>query len=1035
MNCTACGFANPPNAKFCAGCGQALHLRCGTCGTELVGGARFCFSCGAPVAADPPTDNAPAPPTDVPAESMDAGAERRMVTILFADIVGSTVLGEQFDPEDLAELMSRALAEMTRAVEGAGGTVGRLMGDGMLAFFGAPISHEDDPLRAIRAALAIRDHVGALSESLAAEGGPQLQVRVGLNSGLVVVGQVGGDVFSEYTTMGDAANTAARMQGAAGPDEVFVSAATAELLRHAVALEFVGELDLKGKAQPVAAYRVSGAAPAPGASTRGLAGRVTPMVGRDVELAQLVSRYGEVVASNRLAWVTVVGEAGIGKSRLTQAFVEALESTSPTPTVLRARALEQAADAYSLLRDLLLQRYGDVDARGGTRAERRRRLADAVAADLAGAPAIDVERSGRDLSALVLSEAAGPDPRGLAERALTALATLLGMLAARAPLVLVLEDLHWADDASLDALPRIVDDLVDRPVFVLGNARAGLYTRRPHWGEGEAAHSRLDLAQLSAVALEGLLRTLLDSDAQVPAEIRAFVLERGEGNPYYVEELVHMLLMRQILTRSASGGWVVDATALDGGEVPTTLAGMLQAHLDALTAAQKRLLQLASVFGREFWSGAIEALSATDAVPESDLDALRHNGLLFARGRSSFVGEREFLFKHALLRDAAYASLLKRQRPALHAKAADWLFTASGDRYPEYAAQIGEHCLAAARPLSAALHLGAAGDREREVYANATAVAFYNRAIDLWGGAGAGGDIPAAERAGAAGLPDDVTATRAAFQLLRGRELALDTAAVRDQQRADLEAMAHLAARLDDAAISYVHFRRSWLAQRVGDAAAAESEARAALATAGDDRHARADALVNLGNALVLNKAGAEAEQPFREAVQLFDALGDRAAAANAWLGVAQACQSDERPTDAHRSADNALSLYRDAGDLVGQAATLTSKAVTHGIYGQLDAVEPLLADALKLYRAAGERDGEGMTLHNLGYLAKERGDLVAATEHFSEALAIFQATKNASDAADVLEELAAVWATLGDATAAVRASAGAEEARAAVRE
>jgi len=1035
LNCTTCGFANPPNAKFCAGCGRALLLLCGTCGTELVGGARFCFSCGAPVATDASADDAAAPPNETaPTEAMDTAAERRMVTILFADIVGSTVLGERFDPEDLAELMSRALAEMTRAVEGAGGTVGRLMGDGMLAFFGAPISHEDDPLRAIRAALAIRDHVGALSDALAVDGGPRLQVRVGLNSGLVVVGQIGGDVFSEYTTMGDAANTAARMQGAAGADEVFVSAATAELLRHAVALEFVGELELKGKAQPVAAYRVAGAAPALGASTRGLAGRVTPMVGRDAELAQLLSRYGEAVASDRLAWVTVVGEAGIGKSRLTQAFVEGVEATAPTPTVLRARALEQAADAYSLLRDLLLQRYGDVDARGGTRAQRRHRLADAIAADLSGAPAVDRERSGRDLSALVLSEAAGPDPRGLAERALTALAALLGVLAARAPLVLVLEDLHWADDASLDALPRLVDDLAERPVIVLGNARAGLYARRPHWGEGEAAHSRLDLAQLSAGALEGLLRTLLDSDAPVPTEIRAFVLERGEGNPYYVEELVHMLLMRQILTRAAAGEWVVDATALAGGEVPTTLAGMLQAHLDALTAAQKRLLQLASVFGRAFWSGAVEALVATDVMTESDLDALRHNGLLFARGRSSFAGEREFLFKHALLRDAAYASLLKRQRPALHAKAADWLFTTSGDRYPEYAAQIGDHCLAAARPLSAALHFGAAGDREREVYANATAVAFYNRAIDLWGGAGAEVDIPAAERAGTAGIPDGVTATRAAFQLLRGRELALDTAARRDLQRADLEAMARLAARLDDAAISYVHFRRSWLAQRVGDAAAAESEARAALATAGDDRHARADALVNLGNALVMAKSGADAEEPFREAVRLFDALGDRAAAANAWLGVARACRLADRPADAHRSFENALSLYRDAGDLIGQAATLTSQAVMRGVHGELDAVEPLLTEALRLYRAAGERDGEGMTLHNLGYLAKERGDIAAATTRFSEALAVFKATKNTSDAADVLDELAGAWAAIGDEKSAARARTDAAKARAASR-
>jgi tetratricopeptide (TPR) repeat protein len=210
-----------------------------------------------------------------------------------------------------------------------------------------------------------------------------------------------------------------------------------------------------------------------------------------------------------------------------------------------------------------------------------------------------------------------------------------------------------------------------------------------------------------------------------------------------------------------------------------------------------------------------------------------------------------------------------------------------------------------------------------------------------------------------------------------------------------------------------VHFRRSWLAQRVGDAAAAASEARAALDAAGEDRHARADALVNLGNALVMNEVAAEAEGAFREAVQLFDEIAERAAAANAWLGVAQACQLAERPVDAQRSAENALALYRDAGDLIGQAATLTSKAVMHGMNGELDAVDPLLSDALALYRAAGERDGEGMTLHNLGYLAKERGDPEAARAYLTEALVIFRSTKNTAYTAAALSELSEVAAAL----------------------
>lgn len=951
-----------------------------------------------------------------------------MVTILFADIVGSTVLGEQHDPEDLAELMGRALAAMTRGVEAAGGTVGRLMGDGLLAFFGAPVSHEDDPLRAVRAALAIRTAVAGLSAELTAAGGPALQVRVGLNSGLVVVGQVGSDVFSEYTTMGDAANTAARMQSAAGPDEVFVSAATAELLRHAVALEPVGELVLKGKAQPVAAFKVVGEAPEPGASTRGLEGRSAPLIGREAELARLVAWYDDAVAARRLVWVTLVGDAGIGKSRLTQAFADAVAARSPAPTVLRARALEQAADAYSLLRDLLGKHYALDSHVDGLPVRRREALAAALALDLATVPHLDAAAAARDLAALVVSADPGRDPRGLADRAAAALAALLRTLADRSPLVLVFEDLHWADDASLDTIVDLVDALADAPVLILANARSSLLARRPHWGEGEAAHQRLDLGQLTPAALEALLAALLGAD-DVPAPVRDFVLARGEGNPYYVEELVHMLVVRDLVRRDGTA-WVVDDAALDGGAVPTTLAGMLQAHLDALTPAQKRLLQRAAVYGREFWASAVAALEPIDA---GDLDALRRTGLVQARGRSSFPGEREYLFKHALLRDAAYASILKRQRPPLHAAAADWLAAAAADdRYPAFAAQIAHHCLAADRPLAAAVHLGAAGDRERQAYANASAVDAYTRALALW--ADAPPEVPAAERRGAAGVPADVEPATARFGCLRGRELALDTLADRDGQRADLDAMAALAESLPPPARSYVHFRRSWLAQRLGDGATALAEARAALETAADDPHARADARVNLGNALLMTQAPAEAEAPFREAVHGFDAVGDRGAAANAWLGVARACRLAGRLPDAQRSAANALALYRDAGDLVGQAATLMVQAVMHGVQGQLDAAEPLLYDAQRLYRQAGERDGEGMSWHNLGFLSKERGELAAARGHLAAAAAVFRATRNAASLALVLDDLAEVTLALGDDAAAAAARRDAAAARAAPR-
>jgi class 3 adenylate cyclase/tetratricopeptide (TPR) repeat protein len=873
--------------------------------------------------------------------------ERRLVTILFADLVGSTSLGEAIDPEDLAEIINGAFAVMTRAVSDAGGYIARLMGDGLLAFFGAPVAHEDDPLRAVRAALAIRDGVADYGAEVAAAGGPRLGVRVGLDSGLVVVGQIGSDLFSEYTTLGDAANTAARLQGAAPPNEVYLSETTERLIHGAVALEPTPPLTLKGKAAPVAAFRLTGPPPEPGASVRGLPGVTTPLVGREGELARLLGMFDDVVAGRRGAWVTMAADAGVGKSRLMSAVLEELARRDAPLTIVRGRAVEQDALApYSLLKSLLAARFGTAGAGPGAA---RAAIEAGLARDLAAVPGLDAARAAGELAGLVRPEAAaGGDARGRAERALAALSAWARALAAASPLVLAAEDLHWADDASLDAVARLAGALRGAPALVLCNCRPDLFARRPLWGEGEAGHVRLDLGPLSPAATARLVAALVDAESPVPEDVGHFVAERSEGNPYYIEELVRMLLAREVLVRDGAS-WRVDQAKLEDGRVPTTLQGMLQARLDGLAPAEKDASQRASVFGRVFWGGALVALGAPDPAV---VDTLRGRGLVYARERSSFPDEREFLFKHALLRDAAYTTILKKARPGLHGAAADWLLGLVADQYGGFAAQIGRHCQEAGRDAAAARHYRAAADRALAGYANASAVDFYGRALAL--------------------LAEDDVDER--FACHKGRELALDLLGERDEQRADLAAMAELAPQIQGPATSYVHFRRSWLADRTGDFATAEAEAMAAIDAAGEDQAAQADGLVSLGNALLSLERWSEARVRFETALALRQALGDERGAAIALLGAASASEELQHLEEAQALYEQALATFRTLDDLSFQGKTLTNLAVLMARQGELAAAEPHFDAALHLYRAVGDRAGEWRALNNLGYLAIQTG-------------------------------------------------------------
>jgi len=764
MRCSGCGADYAPGTRFCQACGGRLVAECAACHAETEASAAYCGSCGTAIAtalSAAAGSATPMPSIDrlVPREFAERLLatrgrtlhERRLVTILFADIAGSTAMAERLDPEDVLEIVNGAFEHLIAPVYGYEGTVAELRGDGILAFFGAPIGHEDDPQRAVRAALDIQAGVREYATRLAAERGiEQFAARVGINTGLVVVGEVGSDLRIAYTAVGDAINMAARMEQNAPPGGILVSA---ETFGH-VADDFTADrqppLAVKGHADPMDTYLISSSrASVQVARPRRVAGLETRLIGREAELAEIASAVERSLAGDGGSILLLVGEPGIGKSRLLAEALAAATRRADAPDAWMGRATAATTTTpYGLLRDLWARRAGvlDSDTASGARERFERHVAAAVSGDPSALMRAHVigHLLGFDLSASPYLSGQLGDPRQVRDRALAYLAEDLRARAAVRPIVLALEDLHWADDSSLDALPGLAAALADRPVLLLATARPTLDERRPGWTGGSASVQRLSIGPLAPSAGEALATELLHRAESVPDALRDLVVGRAGGNPFFAEELVRMLLEDGVIEQLADRGdtWRVRSDLLGEVRVPLSLTGVLQARMDRLPPAERAMLQRASVVGRRFWDRALLRLAsmADGAADDTDplataatLSSLERRELVFERQPSTFEGSREYVFKHALVRDVAYEGLLRRQRRAYHGAIADWLVEIGGDRADEIAGLVGSHLELAGRAEEAARHLARAGARAAAAFANVEAIDLYRRALRLVG--------------------------------------------------------------------------------------------------------------------------------------------------------------------------------------------------------------------------------------------------------------------------------------------------------------
>lgn len=595
--CPRCGASVAPDAKFCASCGQALAE---TAATDEATHSRL-------------TAAAPAPLVEKMRAAKLTG-ERKPVTALFADIVGSTALAEQMDPEDWTAVINEAFDLMSTAVFRYEGTIAQLQGDAMLAFFGAPVAHEDDPDRAILAALDMVVATDEFARQLKATQGIDFRIRAGINTGPVVVGNVGSDLRYEYTALGDAMNVAARMQTAADPGTVLVTADTRRLVGDAFDFDDLGGIEVKGKAEPVHAFRVVGRKAAP-ARRRGLesVGLDSPMVGRDAPLQQLTNLF-DVVRAGRGRVAFVVGEPGIGKSRLLSELKRHV--LGPTgdagpdttgATWVEGRCVSYGRNLpYHLLIDVVRSILGISFVASESEA---RSTLDRELAKLLGDDPREIADTAPYLAHLLAlplrpDEAAQQnlDPENIQGRYVAATHRLLRSLAARGPVVLVCEDLHWADPASIEVAKQVLPLATQHPILFVTALRAErdsagwalIGQARELFGE---AMAEIHLDPLSPADSRALVANLLEIES-LPDPVRDLILARAEGNPFFVEEVVRMLIERGVIVSKANR-WVAteDIGAI---EIPETLHGLLLARIDQLPESAKRSLRIASVIGRQF---------------------------------------------------------------------------------------------------------------------------------------------------------------------------------------------------------------------------------------------------------------------------------------------------------------------------------------------------------------------------------------------------------------------------------------------------
>ena len=689
---------------------------CTACGQENPDGFRFCGACAAPLAAG----------------ETGQREERKIVTVLFADLVGFTSRSERMDVEDVRGTLAPYHALLREQLEHYGGTVEKFIGDAVMALFGAPIAHEDDPERAVRAALSIRAAIDRLNDE---EPELDLHVRVGVNTGEALVVLDADAARGEGMASGDVVNTAARLQTAAPVDGILVGESTYRATDRAITYLSAEPVVAKGKSQPLAVWEAVEARARLGVDV--VQRPTTPLVGRGEEVDLLLDALRRCRSERAVQLVTLVGVPGIGKSRLVWELMQAVERDPDFITWRQGRSLPYGDGVtYWALGEMIKAQAGILDTDAADDAGGK---LQAAVADLIHDPteAAWVEEHVRALAGLEAAAAVGGNRHS---EAAAAWRRFLEALADRQPLVLVFEDLHWADDALLDFIDHLADWSSDVPMLVVCTARPELLDRRRGWGGGKRNALTVALSPLADTDIARLIGTLLEQ-ALLPADTQLMLLRTAEGNPLYAEEYVRMLIDRGHLQHDGGRWRLAGTTELP---VPESVQGLIAARLDDLPVDQKRLLQDAAVLGKVVWLGALVSMSGLDRYQaETHLHALERREMLRRERRSSVASDTEYAFRHVLMRDVAYGQIPRSQRADRHQRAAVWIESLSADRgdtsdmLAHHYARALEYARDTGQPtedleIRTRLALRDAADRAGALSSLTAAQQHYRAALALW---------------------------------------------------------------------------------------------------------------------------------------------------------------------------------------------------------------------------------------------------------------------------------------------------------------
>jgi class 3 adenylate cyclase len=912
----------------------------------------------------------------------------KQVSILFLDVVGSTTLSQRLDPESISEVMDDALVRGTAIVEDHGGKVLQYADDNILAVFGAGEAREDDAERAIHCGLALLALGRMLgTEVRARHSHSGFNVRVGVHTGGVLLG---GRVDAEGTIRGIAVNIAARMEQTAPAGALRISHDTYAQVRGLFEVDAQEPLVVKGVDAPVQSYLVQRAKPRQfRIRTRGIEGMATKMIGRDAELNVLQTAFMRLFEDRKLAAVTVVAEAGIGKSRLLYEFEAWSEARPESFFLFRGRATPATGtQAFGLLRDIIAWRFQIHDDDSVEAA--RKKMED-------GMVPLFVRDDGPDLAeghAHLLGHLIGiewkesrhirgilEDPKQIRNRAFHAAAQLLRRLSAseNLPIVLQLEDLHWADGETLDFLNYLAEVNRDVPLLVLGFTRPTLFEHRTDWRSTEGVHTRIDLQPLSKGDSRDLANELLKKLPYVPAALCELLTSTSEGNPFYMEELLKMLIGQGAIQMGEA--WRINAEKLLVTRVPPTLTGVLQARLDGLPAPEKRALQQASVVGAVFWD---QALAAVEAQAAEHLPALVQRELTLPKVDVQLdglhAGLKEYAFRHQLLHQVTYDTVLKRHKREGHARVGQWLagLAEQGSlRAGDVLGLAAEHFEQAGDDANAAEFHARAAEQAGQRMAHDRVPWHVGRALGLLGGPAPGGDPAQA-------------ALR--WRLLLVRERTLRLQARSDEQAADLDALDAVAELLDDdRRRAEVARRRSYRAQRMADWAEQERTARHGMtcATRAGDHGLRLQALRLLAMAQLDQGDFASGRALAQQGLAEARCLGLRQVEAHLLnvLSLAAEMQGDlVGPVELDRQS---LQVFRDTGDRVNEAIILLNVGDGWLKLGELAQARRDMDAALQLLRANGDRVSEGSALADLSTLALWQGDKTQAVVLARQALDI----------------------------------------------